>query len=107
MQQFLIDKIYAAVADDFNLKKILNFGGTEATLDKAFDAVFAIVKLALDIATLVGFIMILYASLLYVISVGDEGKIDTAKKTLIWSIVGTVIVALSTFIVNFVDKSLH
>ena len=101
MKNFLIEKINAQT-----LKDITDFGGTEATLESSQDAIFAVIKIALDLAGMVGFIMILYASILYVISFGDESKAETAKKTLLWSIIGMIAVASAWFLVYFIDISL-
>lgn len=42
---------------------------------------------------------IMYAGVLYLISQGDPEKLAKAKKALLWSIVGIIIVVLSTGIV--------
>jgi hypothetical protein len=47
-------------------------------------------------------IMIIFAGFTYVTSGGDSGKIGTAKNTLIYAIVGVVIVAFAQAIVQFV-----
>lgn len=47
-------------------------------------------------------IMIIYAGFQYVTSGGDSGKISNAKNTLIYAIIGIVIVAFSQAIVFFV-----
>lgn len=47
-------------------------------------------------------IMIIYAGFQYVTSGGDSGKISNAKNTLIYAIIGIVIVAFSQAIVLFV-----
>lgn len=47
-------------------------------------------------------IMIIIGGFQYVISNGDTGKISTAKNTIIFALVGLVIVAMAQFIVHFV-----
>lgn len=47
-------------------------------------------------------IMIIYSGFTYVTSGGDSGKIGTAKTTLIYAIVGIIIVAFARVIVQFV-----
>ncbi len=50
-------------------------------------------------------IMIIYGGFQYVSSGGDSGKVGNAKNTIIYAIIGLVVVALSQFIVQFVlDK---
>jgi lysylphosphatidylglycerol synthetase-like protein (DUF2156 family) len=56
----------------------------------------------------VAVIMIIAAGFKYVTSAGDTTKITSAKNTLIYAIVGLIIVALSQIIVKFVlDKSIN
>lgn len=47
-------------------------------------------------------IMIIYGGFRYITSGGDSGKVGSAKNTLIYAIVGLVIVALAQLIVRFV-----
>jgi hypothetical protein len=47
-------------------------------------------------------IMIIIGGFQYVVSNGDTGKISTAKNTIIFALVGLVIVAMAQFIVHFV-----
>lgn len=53
----------------------------------------------------VGFIsviMIIVGGLMYITSAGDSGKVTNAKNTIMYAIIGLVVVALSQFIVHFV-----
>lgn len=47
-------------------------------------------------------IMIIWAGIQYTISAGDSGKINKAKTTLIYSVVGLVIAVMAGVIVNFI-----
>lgn len=47
-------------------------------------------------------IMIIYGGFRYITSGGDSGSVGTAKNTLIYAIVGLIIVALAQIIVRFV-----
>lgn len=47
-------------------------------------------------------IMIIYGGFRYITSGGDSGKVGNAKNTLIYAIVGLIIVALAQLIVRFV-----
>jgi hypothetical protein len=47
-------------------------------------------------------IMIIYGGFRYITSGGDSGRVGNAKNTLIYAIVGLVIVALAQLIVHFV-----
>jgi hypothetical protein len=50
----------------------------------------------------VSVIMIIYGGFRYITSGGDSGRVGNAKNTLIYAIVGLVIVALAQVIVHFV-----
>lgn len=50
----------------------------------------------------ISIIMIIYGGFRYITSGGDSGKVGSAKNTLIYAIVGLIIVALAQIIVNFV-----
>jgi cytochrome bd-type quinol oxidase subunit 2 len=51
---------------------------------------------------IVSVIMIIIGGFQYVMSNGDSGKISTAKNTIIFALVGLIIVAMAQFIVHFV-----
>ncbi len=56
-------------------------------------------------STLVGVvavIMIIWGGLRYITSGGDSGKIGNAKNTIIYALLGLIVVALAQFIVRFV-----
>ena len=65
-----------------------------------------VIKLVVNIFSIVvGFlavIMIIWGGLRYITSGGDSGKSTTAKNTIIYALIGLVIVALAQFIVRFV-----
>jgi hypothetical protein len=54
------------------------------------------------IVGIVAVIMIIYGGFRYITSGGDSGRVGNAKNTLIYAIVGLIIVALSQFLVHFV-----
>lgn len=51
---------------------------------------------------IIAVIMIIYGGFKYITSGGDSGNISGAKNTLIYAIIGLVVVALAQFIVRFV-----
>jgi hypothetical protein len=61
-----------------------------------------IVTLFSIIVGAVSVIMIIYGGFRYITSGGDSGRVGNAKNTLIYAIVGLVIVALAQLIVHFV-----
>lgn len=54
------------------------------------------------IVGIVAVIMIIYGGFRYITSGGDSGNIGTAKNTILYAIVGLIIVALAQVIVRFV-----
>lgn len=68
-----------------------------------------IVKVANVIALVTGIvavIMIIISGFMYVVSGGDSSKVNTARATLLYSVVGVVIVVLARTIVIFVANKL-
>ncbi len=61
-----------------------------------------IVNLFSVIVGVIAVIMIIWGGLRYITSGGDSGKITTAKNTIIYAIIGLIVVALAQFIVKFV-----
>lgn len=72
-------------------------GGT--TLTNVIENVINIFSIIIGV---VAVIMIMVAGFKYVTAAGDSGNITSAKHTLIYAIVGLIIVALAQFIVMFV-----
>jgi energy-converting hydrogenase Eha subunit B len=73
-------------------------GGT-TTLSTLASKVVNIFSLIVGI---VAVIMIIYGGFRYITSGGDSGSVGNAKNTLIYAIVGLIIVALAQFIVHYV-----
>ena len=81
---------------------------TCATADEAGtgDKLNGIIKLVINIFSLVvgvvAVIMIIIGGLKYITSGGDSGNVTGAKNTILYAVIGLVVVALSQFIVRFV-----
>ncbi len=79
--------------------------GTDCGSSKGTDLT-SVIKLAVNIlsvvAGLVAVIMIIVAGMKYMTSGGDSGKVSSAKMSLVYAIIGLIIVVLSQFIVQFV-----
>jgi hypothetical protein len=61
-----------------------------------------VVKIFSIIVGAVSVIMIIYGGFRYITSGGDSGRVGNAKNTLIYAIIGLLIVALAQLIVHFV-----
>lgn len=69
------------------------------------DLITKIVNIFSIIVGIVSVIMIIYGGFRYVTSGGDSSNVSNAKNTIIYAIIGLVVVALAQFIVQFVlDK---
>lgn len=66
------------------------------------DIITNIVNIFSVIVGVVSVIMIIYGGFRYVTSGGDSGNVTSAKNTIIYAVVGLVVVALAQFIVQFV-----
>ena len=78
--------------------------GTDATGGTAgiYNLAKKIVNIFSVIVGIIAVLMIIYGGFKYITSGGDSGNVSGAKNTLIYAIVGLVIVALAQFIVRFV-----
>lgn len=82
--------------------------GSNCTPDEAGagSKVDTIIKNVIDIVSLIvgvaAVVMIIIGGLRYVTSNGDSGQVGNAKNTILYAVVGLVVVALAQFIVKFV-----
>jgi hypothetical protein len=74
-------------------------GNGDATVTKIVKAAIQILTLIAGIAAV---IMIIVAGLKFITSGGDSSAVSSAKNSLIYALVGIVVVALSQIIVHFV-----
>jgi cytochrome bd-type quinol oxidase subunit 2 len=88
----------------------LNVSGSGSACDgtEASDRVDGILKTVIDIFSLVvgviSVIMIIIGGLKYITSGGDSGNVTGAKNTILYAVIGLVVVALAQVIVKFVLK---
>jgi hypothetical protein len=77
-----------------------------ATSPDAEGKINSIVKTVIDLFSLivgiVSVIMIIVGGLKYITSGGDSGNVTGAKNTILYAVIGLVVVALAQFIVRFV-----
>jgi len=83
-------------------------GGTACTASpdtgtqKIQDIVTLIVNIFSVVVGIVAVIMIVVGGFKYITSGGDSGNITSAKNTIVYAVIGLVIVALAQFIVKFI-----
>ena len=89
----------------------LAFGGTGDIFGEVPDiggvtdprtGVIKILKGILNFLALIAVIVIVIAGIRLVVSSGDEGAVDKAKKTILYAIVGLILILLASAIVEFV-----
>jgi len=56
---------------------------------------------------LVAIMFLVYGGLQYIISAGNKDKAEAAKKTILYAVIGLVVVALSYVIVSFVTSNIQ
>jgi len=91
--------------NSFNVKNLLkacpanDLNGITCMVDK-------VILWLLDIGAVISFIMILYASIIYLTSYGEESKAELAKKTLIWSVIGVIVIGAAMAIMRIINNYL-
>ncbi len=87
----------------------LQFGGSsncssvgEGSAEKVNNLITQIVNIFSVIVGIVAVIMIVYGGFRYITSGGESGNVTNAKNTILYALIGLVIVALAQFIVKFV-----
>lgn len=84
----------------------VNGGGGCRNDDSLGRVVRTVINIFSIIIGIVAVIMIMVAGFKYITAGGDSGNITSAKNTLLYAVIGLVVVALSQFIVKFVlDKT--
>ncbi len=91
-------------ADDATCESDAGDDGAAGTLNNIITTIVNIISLIVGI---VAVIMIIIGGLRYITSNGDSGNVTNAKNTILYAIVGLVIVALAQIIVRFVTGRLN
>lgn len=74
-----------------------------ADADAQFNNIIAqVINIFSIIVGVIAVIMIIYGGFRYITSGGDSGKVGDAKNTILYAIIGLVLVALAQFVVKFV-----
>lgn len=75
---------------------------TSSGTDTVNSIITTVINLFSVIVGIIAVIMIIYSGLRYITSGGDSAKITSAKNTIVYAIIGLIVVALAQFIVKFV-----
>lgn len=68
--------------------------------------VLSVIGVALSVLGVIFLALIIYAGFNYMTAGGDEGKVETAKHTIVRAVIGLVIILVSYAIVQFVIPNL-
>lgn len=74
----------------------------QETQDKVNNTITWVINVFSIVVGIAAVIMIIIGGLRYIISGGDSGNVTSAKNTILYAIIGLVVVALAQFIVKFV-----
>ena len=83
-----------------NLSLVENLTGYEDLLG----FVTGMINLAISLSVLMAVVALIIAGFLYILAMGDEEKTEKATKSLIFAIVGLVIVFVAPLVVEYVTK---
>lgn len=104
--------VYAEANISDNLKAGSNLDPTGANTDISSGSagvtnlISSIVNIFSLIVGMVSVVMIIFGGFRYITSGGDSGKVTSAKNTIIYAVIGLVIVVLAQVIVKFIlDKA--
>ncbi len=79
-----------------------NSSADTASGDKLNDIIKLVINIFSMVVGIIAVIMIIVGGLKYITSSGDSGNVTSAKNTILYAIIGLVIVALAQIIVKFV-----
>ncbi len=71
-------------------------------LPKALNIGSNIITLIFILAIILALFVIIFGGVRWVMSGGDKSKIQTARQTIIFAVIGLIVLFLSYFIVNFI-----
>jgi heme/copper-type cytochrome/quinol oxidase subunit 2 len=81
----------------------INGGACDASSASSIhNLVVAIINILSLIVGIVSVVMIIFGGFKYVTSGGDSGNVSSAKNTIIYAVIGLIVVALAQFLVLFV-----
>ena len=82
------------------------FSGTQTGNDLA-DSIRTIVNTLLALVGLIAAIYLVMGGVTYITSKGDEDKAADAKNTILYAIIGLIVIGLSGVIINFILQSVR
>lgn len=70
--------------------------------ENLLDFIYRMINLAIGMAGLIAVVFLIYNGIQYILSAGEESKVEKATKGITYAIIGLVICFVSVLIVNFI-----
>jgi hypothetical protein len=70
------------------------------------DIIHTVINVMLFIVGILAVVMIIFSGIRYVTSAGDKGRVDSAKNTIIYSVVGLIVAIVAFALVQWVFNSI-
>ena len=99
---FFVGSAFAALNEPAPIPGLSNKTGTQGIKD----AIISLITKVLDFILLIAVVYVIVAGIRLIVSGGDEGEKDKAKQTIIYVIVGIIVVLFARVIVTFVNNLL-
>jgi hypothetical protein len=90
-------------SDGFNTVTTIRADNTTSTTDLP-GMIILMLKAVLSLIAVIAVAAVIYGGFLYLTSLGNEKKAETAKRVILYAIIGLVIIGLAGVIVNFFIK---
>ncbi|MBI1934295.1 hypothetical protein HYS30_01385 [Candidatus Peregrinibacteria bacterium] len=92
-------------------RKTFAFGGPlppglpgPSTFEETIPFITGILQKALNLLSLAAVVVIIIAGIIMILSLGEEEKKEKAKKTILYAVIGLIIILLAKAIVSFVTS---
>ncbi len=98
--QFAVGKAFAALPDPGTIQGLQE--GT--TVDDIMSIIIEVVGVVLNFILLIAVIFVIVAGIRLIISGGDEAQKDKAKQTIIYVVIGIIVILFARVIVSLVNN---
>jgi len=88
----------------FDLGQLGTVNFLPTKVNNANELIVAIIKWLMGILGALAVVAIVYSGIMYITAGSDQAKSESAKKNLVWAIIGVIIIAVSFFIVELIAK---
>ncbi len=94
---------YAQLSSSFqSVKDIQQENGVKTEINDIGDVILGITKVISYLGIIISAVVIVWGGIHYIISIGDDTKIATAKHTIMYAVIGLIAVGLAGLLVNVV-----